>query len=174
VSIAAQYKISNVKLFGSVLREEEKTESDIDFLDTMIPVNLRIKLIFSLFAIFHKNFKYSPVVLKNDDIVITDDNYELLSDLGIDGIILYTPGHCKDSVSVILKDGISFVGDAAMNFLRLSGIKYRPIFVENIQDVFESWQKMIEHGAKIICPAHGSPFPAERLTIMRKRFSTTK
>ena len=32
VSIAAQYKISNVKLFGSVLREEENAESDIDFL----------------------------------------------------------------------------------------------------------------------------------------------
>ena len=32
VSIASQYKISNVRLFGSVLRKEENTESDIDFL----------------------------------------------------------------------------------------------------------------------------------------------
>ena len=32
VRIASQYKISNVKLFGSVLREEENAESDIDFL----------------------------------------------------------------------------------------------------------------------------------------------
>ena len=32
VSIASQYKIFNVKLFGSVLREEENAESDIDFL----------------------------------------------------------------------------------------------------------------------------------------------
>ena len=140
----------------------------------MTPVNLRIKLILSLFAIFYKNFKYPPVVLKNDDIVITGDNYELLSGLGIDGIILYTPGHCKDSISVILKDGISFVGDVAMNFLKLSGIKYRPLYVENIQNVFESWQKIIEHGAKTIYPAHGSQFPAERLTIMMKRFSTLK
>ncbi|AGA68225.1 putative nucleotidyltransferase [Desulfitobacterium dichloroeliminans LMG P-21439] len=32
VSIASHYKFSNVRLFGSVLREEEKAESDIDFL----------------------------------------------------------------------------------------------------------------------------------------------
>nr|WP_242661916.1 nucleotidyltransferase family protein [Desulfitobacterium hafniense] len=32
LSTAAQYKFFNVRLFGSVLREEEKTESDIDFL----------------------------------------------------------------------------------------------------------------------------------------------
>jgi predicted nucleotidyltransferase len=32
VGIAAHYKISNVKLFGSVLNGEETAESDIDFL----------------------------------------------------------------------------------------------------------------------------------------------
>jgi len=32
VGIAARYKISNVKLFGSVLKGEENAESDIDFL----------------------------------------------------------------------------------------------------------------------------------------------
>lgn len=32
ISIATQYKTHNVKLFGSVLREEETSESDIDFL----------------------------------------------------------------------------------------------------------------------------------------------
>ncbi|ODA42100.1 nucleotidyltransferase family protein [Desulfosporosinus sp. BG] len=32
ISLARQYKTHNVKLFGSVLREEETRESDIDFL----------------------------------------------------------------------------------------------------------------------------------------------
>lgn len=32
VSIASRYGFSNVRLFGSVLRGEEKAESDIDFL----------------------------------------------------------------------------------------------------------------------------------------------
>jgi len=32
ISIASHYKMLNVKLFGSVLREEENVESDIDFL----------------------------------------------------------------------------------------------------------------------------------------------
>ena len=30
ISIASHYKMFNVKLFGSVLREEENAESDID------------------------------------------------------------------------------------------------------------------------------------------------
>ena len=33
ISIASHYKMFNVKLFGSVLREEENAESDIDFLN---------------------------------------------------------------------------------------------------------------------------------------------
>ena len=32
INIASHYKMFNVKLFGSVLREEENAESDIDFL----------------------------------------------------------------------------------------------------------------------------------------------
>ncbi|MCO5385206.1 nucleotidyltransferase domain-containing protein [Desulfosporosinus sp.] len=32
ISVTTQYKIHNVKLFGSILREEETREGDIDFL----------------------------------------------------------------------------------------------------------------------------------------------
>jgi hypothetical protein len=51
-----------------------------------------------------------------------------------------------------------------MNFLRFSGIRHRPIYVENIDDVFDGWRRVTEKGAKTIYPAHGSPFPARELS----------
>ena len=56
------------------------------------------------------------------------------------------------------------MGDAAMNFLNFCRINYRPIFVEDIDSVFFSWKKLLEHGAKWIYPAHGGAFPADKLS----------
>lgn len=139
--------------------------------DTMEPINHCIKVVFSLFEIIHREFKYPPLAVTDKDIVISGDDFDLLKSIGIDGKILHTPGHTKDSISVVLSDGNSFVGDAAMNFLNFCYIKYRPIYVEDIDLVFESWQKLTEHGAERIYPAHGSPFSAEKLTHYRKRFT---
>ena len=139
--------------------------------DTMEPVNHCIKVVFSLFEIIHREFKYPPLAVTDKDIVISGDDFDLLKSIGIEGKILHTPGHSKDSISVVLSDGNTFVGDAAMNFLNFCGIKYRPIFVEDIDLVFESWQKLAEHGAEQIYPAHGSPFSAQKLTRYRKEFT---
>jgi hydroxyacylglutathione hydrolase len=86
-----------------------------------------------------------------------------LKDIGIDGKILYTPGHSRDSISVLLSNGSAFVGDVAMNFLRLTGIGHRPICIEDINTVYASWQRLIEQGAKAIYPSHGKPFSAREL-----------
>jgi hypothetical protein len=58
-----------------------------------------------------------------------------------------------------------------MNFLNFCGIKYRPIFVEDIDLVFESWQKLVEQGAEQIHPAHGNSFSAQELIRYRKVFT---
>ena len=60
--------------------------------------------------------------LADRDIIIEGDNDEFLKGIGIDGVILHTPGHTRDSISVLLSDGSAFVGDAAMNFLRWTGV----------------------------------------------------
>ena len=91
------------------------------------------------------------------------DDYDLLKSLGVDGKILYTPGHSQDSISVILSNGRAFVGDVAMNFLRLTGIGHHPIFIEDINMVHGSWQRLIEQGGKRIYPSHGKPFSAQEL-----------
>jgi glyoxylase-like metal-dependent hydrolase (beta-lactamase superfamily II) len=89
--------------------EEGKSE------ETIKPVNRRIKIVFTLYTLFHKEFKFPPLILTERDIVIEDDNDSFLKGIGIDGVILHTPGHTRDSISVLLSDGSAFVGDAAMN-----------------------------------------------------------
>lgn len=131
--------------------------------DTMQPVNRRVKFIFSLFQLFHQQFRFSPLIIGENDIILTGDDLDLLKSIGINGKILHTPGHSQDSISVILSDGNAFVGDVAMNFLRLTGIGHRPIYVEDINIVYESWQRLIEQGAKVIYPSHGKPFYAREL-----------
>jgi hydroxyacylglutathione hydrolase len=131
--------------------------------DTMQPVNRRVKFIFSLFQLFHQQFRFSPLIIGENDIILTGDDLDLLKSIGINGKILHTPGHSQDSISVILSDGNAFVGDVAMNFLRLTGTGHRPIYVEDINIVYESWQRLIEQGAKVIYPSHGKPFYAREL-----------
>jgi glyoxylase-like metal-dependent hydrolase (beta-lactamase superfamily II) len=138
--------------------EEGKSE------ETIKPVNRRIKIVFTLYTLFHKEFKFPPLILNERDIVIEGDNDTLLKGVGIDGVILHTPGHTRDSISVLLSDGSAFVGDAAMNFLRWTGVGHRPIYIEDINTVYESWRKLREHGARVIYPSHGRPFPATELT----------
>ena len=132
--------------------------------DTMQPVNRRVKFLFSLFELFHRKFRFPPLILDENDIVLMGDDLDLPKSIGVDGRILYTPGHSCDSISVILSDGSAFVGDVAMNFLRLTGIRHRPIYIEDLNTVYASWQRLIEQGAKVIYPSHGKPFSAKKLS----------
>ncbi|MHC1685230.1 MAG: MBL fold metallo-hydrolase [Clostridiaceae bacterium] len=129
------------------------------------PVNNRIKFVFSIFGLFHRKFEFPSVNIKEGDIVISKDESEVLKGIGIDGRILYTPGHTKDSISVVLSDGSAFVGDAAMNFLKFCGIKYRPIYIYDIDEVYKSWARLKEEGVKVVYPAHGNPFDISKLKV---------
>ena len=131
--------------------------------DTSRPVNACICFIFSIFSLFHREFAFPPLVLKEDAVIIEGDDDQALRLIGIDGMILHTPGHTQDSISVLLDDGTAFVGDVAMNFLNFCQIKYRPIYVQDINQVFESWRKLIDKGARHCYPAHGKDFPIEKL-----------
>jgi hydroxyacylglutathione hydrolase len=131
--------------------------------ETIKAVNRRIKIVFFFYMLFCREFKFPPVRLTEKDILIEGDNDTVLKGIGIDGVILHTPGHTKDSISVLLSDGGAFVGDAAMNFLRWTGVGHRPIYIEDINSVYGSWRKLRERGARVIYPSHGRPFSAGEL-----------
>ncbi len=92
--------------------------------------------------------------------MLTDDDYPL-TEFGIRGKIIHTPGHTAGSVSVLLDTGDAFVGCMAHNSppFRLSpGL---PIFAEDIERVKQSWQPLLEQGATTIHPGHGAPFSVD-------------
>jgi glyoxylase-like metal-dependent hydrolase (beta-lactamase superfamily II) len=126
-------------------------------------VNRRSQIALTLYGLLHREYSFPPLTLTERDIVIEGDDDSLLREIGVDGVILHTPGHTRDSISVLLSDGNAFVGDAAMNFLWWTGIGHRPIVVEDINTAYESWRRLRESGAKTIYPAHGRPFPATEL-----------
>jgi glyoxylase-like metal-dependent hydrolase (beta-lactamase superfamily II) len=93
------------------------------------------------------------------DVVLTNGGLSL-AEFGIAGRVMYTPGHSRGSVSVLLDSGEAFVGDLAMNAFPLRLTPGLPIIAEDPAAVISSWRLLLEAGARRIYPAHGKPFPA--------------
>jgi glyoxylase-like metal-dependent hydrolase (beta-lactamase superfamily II) len=106
-------------------------------------------------------FRFQPV---EADIIFEDDEFSL-EEFGIAGNVFHTPGHSPGSVSVVLETNDAFVGDQAMNGLPFRFRPGLPILADDIEEVKESWRKMLKMELKNIYPGHGKPFPAE---VMRK------
>ena len=109
------------------------------------------------------NLKFPPYLARKNDILVSGETR--LKDIGIElnGTIIETPGHTVDSISIVLEDGDCFVGDAAANFLQFAGTHYCVIFISDLAEYYRSWEKIISMHAKEIFPAHGEPFPMEKL-----------
>ncbi|MBN1883609.1 MAG: MBL fold metallo-hydrolase [Deltaproteobacteria bacterium] len=127
------------------------------------PVNTCVKiLVGKIFSRFHK-FVFAPCTLREGDIVLDGEDGSLLHSIGIDGTIIYTPGHSNDSISILLSDGSAFVGDIAMDFLNICNCRHLPIYITDVDEVYESWDNLKAHGAKTIYTSHGKPFGVEEL-----------
>lgn len=129
--------------------------------DPVIPpaVTLWGKILGALVKKLSKKFTIEPCEV---DIVVEEEDYSL-EEFGIKGKIVFTPGHSNGSISVLLDSGDAFVGDLAMNGLPLTIGPGLPIFAEDLDAVKNSWRKLINMGVKKIYPAHGKPFPVEKL-----------
>ncbi len=125
------------------------------------------KLSLKILSPFTGLIKFIPPAI---NIIAGDEDISLL-DFGIDGNVIHTPGHSAGSISVLLKTGEAFVGCMAHAALPLRSSPGLPIYAEDINILIESWEKIIEKGARIIFPAHGKPFSVE---IMKKIISTRK
>ena len=103
--------------------------------------------------------KYPPLKEEHMDRLITIGSKELKA-LDLPFEVIETPGHTADHIS-LLKDGILFCGDAAMN--NFPSIKRTIIWIENLEQYKDSWNRMIELAPDMIYPAHGKPFPTKDL-----------
>lgn len=127
------------------------------------PLNSRSKIIYYIGKLSGGMTSFPPVILRDEDLVVSGDDDLLLRNIGIEGKVLCTPGHTKGSISVLLDGGNAFVGDLASNAFKFTGTKHRPFFIDSMDDLFESWKKILDEGSKTIYPVHGKPFPAEHL-----------
>ena len=137
------------------------------------PLNPRIKIIYYMAKLSGGMTSFPPVILRDEDFVVSGDDDLLLRNAGIEGKILYTPGHTKGSISVLLDDGNAFVGDLTSNAFKFTGTKHRPFYIDSTDDLFDSWRKILDQGSKTIHPVHGKPFPAERLQFYLNQNETT-
>jgi glyoxylase-like metal-dependent hydrolase (beta-lactamase superfamily II) len=96
------------------------------------------------------------------DLELSEEDFSLES-YGIPGRVVFTPGHTSGSVSVLLDTGDVFVGDLAMNKFPLRINHGLPILAEDLDRVKKSWKMLLDRGIKTIYPAHGKPFPADRI-----------
>jgi len=65
--------------------------------------------------------------------------------------LIYTPGHSKDSISLVYNDDYLFCGDMIQNLF----FKYPliPLFGDDIKELVNSWKKAIEKGYSRFYPA---------------------
>ena len=89
-----------------------------------------------------------------------DNRHFSLEAYQINGKIMHTPGHTAGSISLLLESGEAFVGDLAMSgFPRVSG----PgpfVLGDDLETMKQSWQVLLDEGARRIYPSHGKPFDA--------------
>ena len=91
-----------------------------------------------------KNISFKPI--NTEPIIIScEQSREFLNGLGIDGEIIYTPGHSEDSISLILDNGSAFVGD-------LYDLKSAITF--NDKKINNSWNKILSHNISKIYYGH--------------------
>jgi len=76
----------------------------------------------------------------------------------------------RNAVNIIFQH--SFLAYKRYSKYPFAGTHYCVIFICNMDTYYNSWQKMIQAGAKRIFPAHGAPFSVDKLVEnMRKNKS---
>jgi hydroxyacylglutathione hydrolase len=145
-------------------------QSESGFLETgdnILPVgtNRITRFMVRVFARQFRSFaRYQPC--ESD---FTFDNIYDLSDFGFNAFIIHTPGHTQGSISLIIDNEIALVGDT------MFGIFWWTIFLPFASDqdqMFSSWEKLLNTKCKIFIPSHGYPNKrslVEKDFIKRKR-----
>ncbi len=113
----------------------------------------------ALAPLLSRTARFAPT---EPDVVIDDAGLDL-APYGVAGRIVPTPGHSPGSVSVLLAGGEAFVGDLAMNGPPMCLRPSFGIFAHQPELVAASWRRLLDLGARVVFPAHGRPFAAERL-----------
>lgn len=105
-----------------------------------------------------KGKAYEPV----DCDIIVDEVFDLNS-FGINGSIVYTPGHTMGSISVILENEIAITGDTLPGKTWTS--EFSPTGV-NPEIQIKSSKKLLDYGCRYYIRSHGKSYEREYFQIM--------
>ena len=92
-----------------------------------------------------KRAGFHPIDERKIRLIALEDSRSFLAEIGIEGEIVYTPGHSEDSISLCLDDGSFFVGDL------------NPLYELEMHKgtkIGESWKKLLERNPKTIYYGH--------------------
>lgn len=126
-----------------------------------------VRLLFRLKSAERLN--YPAVKIRPGDIVLEKDDEHFLKSIGIDGIILWTPGHSEDGISLVLADGRALIGDVALRLAPRWLGNPKPFLADSMGAVFKSWNKLDRAGAKILYPGHGRDLSIDELIFVVRR-----
>jgi glyoxylase-like metal-dependent hydrolase (beta-lactamase superfamily II) len=154
-----------LKIVMSVHARERLAKGKNDWPKGAGYINRRVNALATLKAKLDKKWTqtFPPYVARKEDILVSGEPSLRELGIGLDGRIFETPGHSIDSISVQLPEGIWLVGDAACNMGQLAGTKYCVFIVEDLEQYYRNWTRILEAGARQIFPAHGKPFSADEL-----------
>ena len=93
----------------------------------------------------------SPPPFEADQVI--ENEYDL-SEIGIEGKIIYTPGHTLGSQSVIIGKTL-LAGDTFLNIK--DGLVF-PHFVNDPARLLKTWEQLFQAGVEEVYPGHGSKF----------------
>jgi len=88
----------------------------------------------------------------------------MLHRFGLDGRILFTPGHSSGDLTLVLDDGSAFVGDLVQGprLPRILPPEFS-IMAVDAPAMLRSWHVLLESGAKTLYPGHGSIVGIEKI-----------
>ena len=113
-----------------------------------------------ILALFgHGEHRYPPVGEEYLGRLIAIDS-ERFRALSFPYEVLETPGHTADHIALLVGD-VLFCGDAAMN--GFPSRRRTTIWIENLPQFKRSWETILGKSPRLLCPAHGEPFPTADL-----------
>jgi len=125
--------------------------------------------LFKMISFFGKKIKKPFHVFEPVEPDITFNNTFDLSEFGIQGQIIHTPGHTSGSSSLIIEK-MAFVGDAVFN---IRSFIYPP-FANDEDALLKSWERLLDQDIDLYYPAHGKPLSKDKLQKGYKKIESKK
>jgi len=97
--------------------------------------------------------------------VLVDDELELRQ-YGVAGTAIWTPGHSRGSLSVIMESGEAVVGDLVLPRFMAFGPPAIAFWAASREDSIASIRRVLDLKPSIILTSHGGPYRPEALAVL--------